>query len=88
MALKRALEDAPVAAVGIGLQHGIEIAQAGHVGEMSSPHVLRVIGIHLDQRIEHPLVAGALVERHQRATHLRMRPTVEALAACSPSSSR
>ncbi len=76
---QRAIENASVAAVGIGLEHRVQIAQAAHVEEMRRPHFHGVIGIHFDQGVEHPLVAGALVERHQRAAHLRMRPAVEAL---------
>ena len=32
---------------------------------MGRAHVHRIIGIDLDQGVEHPPVAGALVERHQ-----------------------
>ena len=78
-ALQGALEDSRVAAEGIRFKHRIQIAQAGHVEEVERPHVRRVIGIDFDQRIENALLAGALIERHQRPAHLRMRPTVEAL---------
>ena len=61
----RTIENAPVAAHGIGLEHRIQIAQAAHLEEIGRPHFHGVIGIDLDQGVEHPLVAGTLVERHQ-----------------------
>ena len=76
-----AVQDPPLAAERIGLQHGVEVAQPGHpaVGQRHLAHLGRIIGINLDQGLEHPLVAAAQVECDQGTSHLRVGPAVELL---------
>ena len=74
----RPIQDPPVSAVRIGIEHRFQVAQAGHFVELRHPHVARIIGIDFHQGVEHPLVAGALIERHQRSAQLGMCPTIKA----------
>ena len=75
-----ALEDPPVAGNGVRLHHGVEVAQAAHRSKPGIQAQITVIHcIHFDQRIEHALLAAALVEGDQGPPHLRVRPTVETL---------
>ena len=77
----QAFQQAAVAAQDVGLQHGVDVAEAAGAGvvERKLAHRDRIVGVDFDQRGEDSFVAGGLVPGHHRPAHLRVGPTVEAL---------
>ena len=75
------LRDATIAAEGVGLDHGVEVAQSalGAAVHVKRAHGHGAVGVGPHQGVEDPLLAGGRVPGHQGAAHLRLGPKVESL---------